>query len=102
MRVFMIMVLVATVSLFPSSRADEASDAVKKQQKTAEKTQKEAENKAKKEQEGKQSDKGEKGKAQGEHNNHNPFVYFWVHTLGGTIGNGLKTGARKIEHGFQQ
>ena len=30
----------------------------------------------------------------------NAFVNFWVHTVGGTIGNGLKTGARKIEKGF--
>ncbi len=30
----------------------------------------------------------------------NVFVNFWVHTVGGTIGNGLKTGARKIENTF--
>lgn len=28
------------------------------------------------------------------------FVNFWVHTVGGTIGNGLKSGARKIEKTF--
>lgn len=30
----------------------------------------------------------------------NAFTNFWVHTVGGTIGNGLKSGARKIEKTF--
>jgi hypothetical protein len=30
----------------------------------------------------------------------NAFVNFWVHTVGGTIGNGLKKGAGKIERAF--
>jgi hypothetical protein len=28
------------------------------------------------------------------------FTHFWVHTVGGSIGNGLKSGARKIEKTF--
>jgi len=28
------------------------------------------------------------------------FKGFWIHTVGGTIGNGLKSGARKIEKTF--
>lgn len=30
----------------------------------------------------------------------NKFVNFWVHDVGGTIGNGLKTGAHKISRAF--
>lgn len=30
----------------------------------------------------------------------NVFVNFWIHTVGGTIGNGLKTGAGKIKKTF--
>jgi len=28
------------------------------------------------------------------------FTGFWIHTVGGTIGNGLKSGASKIEKTF--
>jgi len=28
------------------------------------------------------------------------FKSFWIHTVGGTIGNGLKSGARKISNTF--
>jgi hypothetical protein len=30
----------------------------------------------------------------------NKFTNFWVHTVGGTIGNGLKGGASKISNAF--
>ena len=30
----------------------------------------------------------------------NWFTNFWVHRVGGTIGNGLKTGTKKIDHAF--
>lgn len=39
----------------------------------------------------KKSDKSESGRG---------FTGFWVHTVGGTIGNGLKSGASKISKTF--
>ena len=30
----------------------------------------------------------------------NWFTHFWTHRVGDTIGHGLKTGARKIDHAF--
>jgi hypothetical protein len=30
----------------------------------------------------------------------NKFTNFWVHTVGGSIGNGLKSGAHKISNAF--
>ena len=35
-----------------------------------------------------------------EKRNGNWFTDFWVHRVGGTIGNGLKKGAKKIDHAF--
>jgi hypothetical protein len=39
------------------------------------------------------------GKTKEEHGG-NMFTRFWIHTVGGTIGNGLKGGADKIHNGI--
>ena len=69
-----------------------ADDGDKPQAKTADKSQK-----SKEEKKGKDEKKGEK---KAEQRGGNCFTRFWVHTVGDTIGDGLKTGARKIAGAF--
>ena len=49
-----------------------------------------------KKEEPKKEDKSDKKEEHGG----NCLTRFWVHTVGGTIGGGLKTGADKINHGI--
>ncbi|MGD0090022.1 MAG: hypothetical protein ABSE73_08885 [Planctomycetota bacterium] len=81
------LVLVLALGLLPWGAC--ADDGNRPEVKTAEKSDKEQKTKEEKKEEKKAEQRGG-----------NCITRFWVHTVGGTIGGGLKTGAHKISGAF--
>ena len=88
-RLSLALVFIATLSLMAAVRADDGDKPVKK-----DKTEK-----CEKCEKCEKREKCEKKEAKEEHGG-SCFTRFWIHTVGGTIGNGLKTGAHKISSAF--
>ena len=97
--------LVLVFAVGVTARADDGdTEKSKTEEKAAKKEKEKAEKAAKKEAKEaekaeKEKEKTEKAEKKEEHGG-NCFTRFWVHTVGGTIGNGLKGGAEKIDHGI--
>jgi Na+-transporting methylmalonyl-CoA/oxaloacetate decarboxylase gamma subunit len=98
---FLAVLVLLTFGLSTVLRADDGDKAPVKAEKKEKKDAEKAAAKAEKEKaEKEKGDKVAKLEKKDEHRGGNKFVNFWVHTVGGTIGNGLKTGAHKISNAF--
>lgn len=97
---FVAVLALLTFGLSTVLHAEDGDKAPVKAEKKEKKESEKAAAKAEKDKEKAEKEKVAKLEKKEERRGGNVFVNFWVHTVGGTIGNGLKTGARKIGNAF--